>query len=129
MLRTNTDSVSEMLQRMASLGVSPNEFRDALHSPEHMMGLMTKASHANRGPSLPDADEVGCEIDEIRTRWAAETQLPARRPNPSSRYDLEKENMMVEQQMSQASSTVSRTFIGQEKWLSTTPITQLQKST
>jgi hypothetical protein len=119
-------SLMQMIQALSSLNLSSEQFQHALQSPERMMELIRRASDAD--PVHPDLSEnaITQEICAVQARWQAEACLPPQKPQATKRIDLESTNQAVAQRMSSPDFIFLKTYVGHEKYFSTTPITQLR---
>jgi hypothetical protein len=124
------EAMTQILQMMSSMGLSPNQLCAALANPERMMELIRGSSHAEHTPMHYGEDEIVSQINEARAQSEAEARLPPEKLRLSQCDELEAENREVEKQMIQSArdGAVLQTFVGQDQYFSTTPIEQLEKS-
>jgi len=119
-------SVTRMIQALSSLQLSPEQLGEALQSPQRMMELVQLASDADPGLTEPDQSSIKQELDTVKARLEDEARLPPQKPPATRRADLERINADVAQEMSSDQFCLLRTYIGQKKSFSTTPMTQLR---
>ena len=117
-------SVTQMIQALSSLQLSSEQFQHVLQSPERMTELIRRASDADPGHPDLSENEIIQELCAVRARWHAEACLPPQKPQATRRIDLESTNQVLALRMS--SPYFLKTYVGQEKSFSTTPITQLR---
>lgn len=128
MTTLDNDLLSQMIQTLSSLNLSPQELSSALQDPERMTNLMGQPPIAELMNSQPD---VKNELDMAEARWKQEAQLIPRKPLPTRRADLDRFNRHVLKEMTgpgPEKHLILKTFVGHEKYYSTTPITQLTRS-
>jgi hypothetical protein len=125
MADTTNRSLTQMIQALASLNLSPEELKHALQSPERMTELMKRASDTNPRYAELNDDDIKQELDAVQARWQEEARLAPQKPPATRRIDLEQINREVAQEMSSRNFVLLKTFIGLEKSSSTIPITQL----
>ncbi|KIM83617.1 hypothetical protein PILCRDRAFT_431027 [Piloderma croceum F 1598] len=129
MANQNDPFVSQMIQAISSLNLSPEQLQDALHSPESMIELMGRPSAQptrDLGYAGSNENSFKQELDTAEARWREEARLPPQKPRATKRIDLEMINRDVSQEMSSEKFMFLKTFVGNKKSFSTIPISQLK---
>lgn len=130
--------MSSTLSRLASdLGLSSEAIQASLRDPQ-LAEMMRRASMSDVGrewapeETLTQDEMLTQEIMQLREQWKVEATLPPEKPVPTRRSDREYVNQRVINSMTKDSENfkyrVLKTFIGQDKHFSTTPIQELRPS-
>lgn len=124
----DSDSLSKLNQILSSMDLSPEIKQSLLQNPERAMDLVKRSAAqttAKSGEALPYIGGIEQELEEEDARCKEEAQLPLRKPAPTKHTDLELNNKRI----STHKSTFLKTFFGKKTHFSTTPVTQLTRST